>query len=230
MSKVTAPLLSFGASGAIAKTQVYSSWKGRPYARRYVIPGNPRSNAQTLTRREFNYLQLLVKYGTPGMLAALGAYADVLRITTANAIQRASLSRLRANKDVLPSELYDNTDLLLSPGARGAPGIPVAVITPSTDTLTVAVDDIVLPTGWTGTPVVWAAATKVWTGADYTAVPDTATIVEGSDASPTMGAYSIALAGLDGGDDYVVNTWAVFTRPDGRLAYSLADVQVATPS
>lgn len=228
MSRVTAPLLSFGASGQVAKTQVYSTWKGRPYVRRYVIPGNPRSDGQRLTRAEFSYLQKLVKFGTPGVLAALGAYADVLRITTANAIQRASLSRLRANKGTEMAPIYDNSDLLLSPGARGAPGIPAADITPGDTDASVEVTGIVLPTGWTGVPVVWSAAVPAWTGDDYTAVPETVAIFEGSDTTPTMGVYTVAITGLTAETDYVVNTWAVFTRPDGQFAWSLADVQAMT--
>jgi len=46
MSKLTAPLLSFSASGQIAKTMVASTWKGIPYMRKYVIPANPQTDAQ----------------------------------------------------------------------------------------------------------------------------------------------------------------------------------------
>ena len=49
MAKVTAPLLSFGGLGTIGKVAVYSKWKGRPYVRQYVIPGNPKTAGQTLT-------------------------------------------------------------------------------------------------------------------------------------------------------------------------------------
>ncbi|HWN10115.1 MAG TPA: hypothetical protein VNO50_12765 [Pyrinomonadaceae bacterium] len=50
MTKIDAGLLSFGASGTIGKTMTFSSWKGRPYVRRRVIPSNPRTGGQTGVR------------------------------------------------------------------------------------------------------------------------------------------------------------------------------------
>jgi len=43
MSKLTGPLLSFGARGQIGKAMVTSTWKGVPYARQYVVPANPQT-------------------------------------------------------------------------------------------------------------------------------------------------------------------------------------------
>lgn len=50
MSRVTAPLLSFTASGKLADTLVASTWKGIPYMRKYVVPSNPQTTAQTTQR------------------------------------------------------------------------------------------------------------------------------------------------------------------------------------
>ena len=50
MAKLKAPLLSFGASGAIAKAVVYFPWKGLNVAREYVIPSNPKTTPQTTQR------------------------------------------------------------------------------------------------------------------------------------------------------------------------------------
>ena len=50
MAKLTAPLFSFSASGAIAKSIVYFGWKGLNVARKYVIPANPKSDAQVIQR------------------------------------------------------------------------------------------------------------------------------------------------------------------------------------
>lgn len=50
MSKLTAPLLSFSASGQIAKTMVAATWKGIPYMRKYVVPANPKTAAQITQR------------------------------------------------------------------------------------------------------------------------------------------------------------------------------------
>src|SRR3546814_4148752 len=61
MAKTTAPLLSFGADGQIAKTMVYSKWKGIPYVRRHVVPANPQTVAQQLTRTTFSKLREMWK-------------------------------------------------------------------------------------------------------------------------------------------------------------------------
>lgn len=50
MAKVKAPLLSFSASGQIAKTQVYFPWKGINAVRKHVVPTNPKSTAQVEQR------------------------------------------------------------------------------------------------------------------------------------------------------------------------------------
>lgn len=50
MAKVVAPLFGFSASGAIAKTIIYMSWKGINDVRQYVIPANPQSTDQTAQR------------------------------------------------------------------------------------------------------------------------------------------------------------------------------------
>jgi len=50
MAKVDAGALSFGASGTIGGTMTFSSWKGRPYVRRRVIPSNPKSGGQVGVR------------------------------------------------------------------------------------------------------------------------------------------------------------------------------------
>lgn len=50
MAKLKAPLLSFGASGAIAKTMVFFPWKGINAVRQYVVPANPKTTAQNIQR------------------------------------------------------------------------------------------------------------------------------------------------------------------------------------
>lgn len=53
MAIVRTPLLSFGASGKLAKTLVFFGWKGLDVAREYVVPTNPRTAAQTTQRTLF---------------------------------------------------------------------------------------------------------------------------------------------------------------------------------
>ena len=50
MAKVKAPLMSLGASGAIAKTLVFFPWKGIDAVREYVIPANPKTTPQNNQR------------------------------------------------------------------------------------------------------------------------------------------------------------------------------------
>lgn len=50
MAKVKGPLFSLEASGALAKTIVFSIWKGRPYVRELVNPSNPSSAGQVAIR------------------------------------------------------------------------------------------------------------------------------------------------------------------------------------
>jgi len=53
MAKLNGPLFSLGASGAIAKTLVYFPWKGINSVRRWLVPANPQSAAQTTQRGYF---------------------------------------------------------------------------------------------------------------------------------------------------------------------------------
>lgn len=56
MARVQGPLHSDGASGSIAGQLTFSSWKGRQYVRRLVIPSNPRSATQTAFRAMMKFL------------------------------------------------------------------------------------------------------------------------------------------------------------------------------
>lgn len=56
MVKVTAPMMSLGASGTLGNAITFASWKGRPYVRERVIPSNPKSDAQTGRRALFRFL------------------------------------------------------------------------------------------------------------------------------------------------------------------------------
>ncbi len=56
MVKLQGPMFSLAASGTIADTVTFSTWKGRPYARERVIPSNPKSGAQVGRRSMFTFL------------------------------------------------------------------------------------------------------------------------------------------------------------------------------
>lgn len=50
MAKVTAPLFGFSASGKIADSLVFMKWKGIATVRKFLIPANPKTAAQTTQR------------------------------------------------------------------------------------------------------------------------------------------------------------------------------------
>jgi hypothetical protein len=53
MAKLVAPLFSFSARGQLAKTLVYSGWKGIDDVRSYVVPANPQTAGQQEQRSFF---------------------------------------------------------------------------------------------------------------------------------------------------------------------------------
>lgn len=54
MAKVTGPLMSLEASGTIGNALTFSRWVGRPYVRRYTVPGNPQTLGQETHRNRFS--------------------------------------------------------------------------------------------------------------------------------------------------------------------------------
>lgn len=53
MSKVTGPLFSMDASGALGDAIVFSKWKGIAYVRAFAIPSNPQTVKQVNLRNAF---------------------------------------------------------------------------------------------------------------------------------------------------------------------------------
>lgn len=214
MSRTTAPLLSFGASGQIAKTQVYSKWKGRPYVRRYVIPANPQTAEQTKTRSAFAFLQHVWQFAPANLIAAYDAYASGQVMTGRNAFGKANIGTLREASDL---------DLLLfSPGAKGGfAATSIAAASGSTQ-LTVTLGAPAIPSGWSIDKAV-AVAIKDQdpnTGVDYA-------MFVATDASAP---YAPVITGLTNGVLYQVGGWFEFTRPDGFTAYGRSINDQETPA
>jgi hypothetical protein len=204
MAKTTAPLLSFSASGQIAKTQVYSKWKGRSYVRRYVTPANPRSVDQTLTRDTFSWLQAVFKLAPPLAIDPWNLFAKGKVLTPRNAFTSKNLSLLRTASDL--------TDFVFSPGALGGPPPATVVPTGGAGEVTIVVTaPATVPTGWTLTSAIGAAIGQQdpQSGVEYA-------IHAGEDLTTP---YSIVLAGLAPGV-YWCGGWLKWTRPDGLFAYS----------
>ena len=100
MAKTTAPLLSFDASGAIGKSMVFAKWRGVGYSRRYVIPGNPQTTGQVLTRDIFANQGLLWKTGGPLMRAPWERFAVGQPFLGRNRYIGNNISVLRGESDM----------------------------------------------------------------------------------------------------------------------------------
>jgi len=204
MATVTAPLLSFGASGQVAKSQVYSTWKGRPYVRRHVVPSNPQTAEQTLTRNAFTWLQQVYKFAPSVVTDAWAAYIAGRVMTGRNAFTKANLPLLRTASDL--------GDMVLSPGALG--GMPPATftVTPGNNQLTLAGTlPADVPSGWVDPVFVFAAIKDQdpQSDVDYTITY----------ATDNASAFSQILALADA-TLYQCFAFIKWTRPDGRFAYS----------
>lgn len=214
MPKTTAPLLSFDARGQIAKSMVYSSWRGRPYVRRYVTPSNPQSAEQTITRNAFSFLQAIYKLAPPIAVAPWDAYIKGKPLTGRNAFTKFNLPVLRGEADL--------ANMVFSPGALG--GLPpVSVVaTPGADLITVTcAAPSPVPSGWTVT----AAQAACIADQD----PDTGvltTVVANQDLTDP---YSFTLTNLDEVLHYV-GVWLKWLRSDGLVAYSPSVLVSATPT
>lgn len=208
MAKVIAPLLSFEGSGQIAKTQVYSTWKGIPYVRRYTQPANPRSTGQVTTRTAFSWLNFTWRTA-PG---------DFTAPWRAAVVGKPLIDRNLWIKQNLPiiREAADLTGMVFSPGARG--GISSAItITPGNDQLTFAGSDPApLPAGWTVVALVGAAIKQQ--------DPQTDGFYEVFTVTDLSSPYSVVMSGLESVTDYVAAGWWVYQRSASLtdLAYSAA--------
>lgn len=214
MAKTVAPLLSFSAGGQIAKTQVYATWKGRPYVRRYVSPANPNTVEQQATRSAFKWLMNVWKFFPGSATASWVAYANGFRITDRNAFAKANVSALR--------EATDLTDFVISPAA--ASGIIAAGmnLTAGSGSITVELIAPVLPVGWT---IVSAFAAAI-----RNQDPNTEAFYEVTAGADATSPYSIALTGLTATEEYVVGGWFQFMKPDGSFAYGRSLQDTATPT
>jgi len=212
MPKTTAPLLSFDARGQIGKAQVYSSWKGRNYARRYTVPSNPQTSEQTITRNCFSFLQSVYKVAPPLFTAAWQAYVKGKVLTERNAFTKFNLPVLRGEADL--------TNFIFSPGALG--GLPPASVTPTpgAGTLSLAITaPSVLPTDWTIQAAVGAAIRDQ--------DPDTGVLFNIEAGEDLTAAYVVAFAGLAAAD-WAWGAWLRWVRPDGLIAYSPALTGIST--
>lgn len=208
MAKTTAPLLGFGASGAIGKTQVYAKWRGVAYARRYVVPSNPNSLSQQATRGVFKWLAATFKLLDPAVQAVFFLGAKGRPLTDRNLYTSANLSALRGT-DMSPA-----TDLsggVMSPGVNGGLVAAAVAVTDATGHIaSVAMTAPALPAGWTIT----AAQAVAFKQQDANTDVFYTSYFAADTSSPYSPQISTGAAGT-----YAVFAWFKFAKPDGSVAY-----------
>lgn len=213
MAIVTAPLLGFGASGAIGKTQVYAKWKGRPYARRYVIPADPNTTDQQETRSVFAWASNVWKLAPSLFQDPWNTFAKGKVLTGRNAMMGSAVKTLRGQATLAL--------MVFSPGAAGGLAATGMTVTPGSGSLTVAVTVPDPPTGWTLTSVTAAAI--------LSGDPETLTTYQVVAGTDTATPFSIVLSGLTAAL-YEVGAWPVWAKPDGTVAYGPSITTTSTPS
>lgn len=214
MARTTAPLLSFEAAGQIAKTQVYSKWKGRSYVRRYTVPSNPKSLEQTKTRSLFKWLSDVWRYMPAAATSAWKLYANNLQITDRNAFNHVNLGPMRGDTTTV--------HFLASPSANG--GIAAAGISTAAGSgqISVTLTAPSLPTGWT---IVAAHAIALKEQDPQTTTPGA--VGYGTDATSP---YVCVITGLTASTLYRVGGWFEYLRADGSPAFGQALMTTATPT
>lgn len=217
MAKLTGPLLSFGADGQIGKTMVIGSWRGINYARQYVIPANPRTQAQQANRTRFALLREMWKLAPAALRAPWDAFATGRPFLPFNKF-------VGENNRLLNGEA-DFSMAIMSPGARG--GLPpISVVAAAgaqagevTITVTGPAD---LPEGWSIVHVAAAAFPE----------QDPVGLFEGPlKAAASVDAETpVTLDGFAGVTSVACFGWVVYEKPDGRLAYSTSLYDATAPA
>lgn len=207
MAKTTAALLSFEGSGQVAKTLVYARWRGVQYARRHVVPANPRTTAQTLVRNTFAALREMWKLAPALVVAPWDEFARGRPFTGMNKFVGENLRVVRGELDM--------NNFIGSPGARGGPPpVSVTAVTgANAGEVSVTIVAPASPPGWAVTQAVACAFP------DF--VPDSifsGPFVAGFDAATP---FVIVLAGLPAGVNCQVAGWLQWEKPDGSVAYSV---------
>jgi hypothetical protein len=213
MAKSQSPLFGIDASGAIGDTVVYGKWKGIKYARRYVVPANPRTAEQMKTRDVFSFLNQLWVVAPSLLKEPFAAYASGKPLTDRNAFIQQNIPNLR--------EATDLSAFVASPGVMGGFPLTSLTATPGTDSVTAEAGVPSLPSGWTVDHVAFIILSdqdphEGWAGV----------ILAQSD---TTAPYSVTFTDLSEGD-YRVTAYARYTRPDGKQAYSPSRIVGVTVS
>lgn len=205
MAKTVAPLLSLGAGGSIAKTVVFSKWRGIPYVRQHVIPANPNSTAQQATRNVFRTMTEMWKLMPTLGVSPWDAFATGRPFLGRNAYIGQNVGTMRGEVD---------QDLAVgSPGAKGGlPPTNMALTTVAGGGIEADLSVPALPTGWTIT----TGTLLVWPDQDP-AIAFVGPFAADSDVVPA----ALAITGL-ATVNHQCRGWLVWAKPDASVAYSVA--------
>ena len=214
MTKLTGPLLSLGASGTIGDTITYSSWKGIDYARQRVIPANPNTAEQQITRNTFATLREMWKLNGSFGRDPWTLFAQGRKFLNLNAYVGENMRVVRAEAD------FQN--FIGSPGAKG--GLPLVsaagVSGAASGEIDVSCVEPVLPSGW----AITRAAAAAFPDQDP-AVIFSGPLVEGEDlATP----FVVTLGGLGSAVLCVFAIWLEYTKPNTDRAFSVGITGTAT--
>lgn len=212
MAKTTAPLLSFEAAGQIGNSLVFSKWKGRSYARRYVVPANPRTAAQVVIRNTFQWLQKIYPFLPAGSTGAWQLYADNSRFTQRNGFTKINQPIIRSETDL--------SNILLSTAAGGGLAAAGATFTAASGAIEVAIAEPTMPAGWTISNAHAVALENV--------NPQTGAIPDVGSAEDATDPHEPDVTGLLPATEYVINAWFEYLKPDGSTAYGTPERAVVT--
>lgn len=95
MAKLSGPCFSLDASGKLGDTVVFSKWKGRNYARKWLKPSNPQSSGQTGIRSMFGMLAAAWGALAANVKSTWDALAVSLNVSSFNAYMKVNMTRWR---------------------------------------------------------------------------------------------------------------------------------------
>lgn len=160
MVLVKSPMMSLSASGQLARSVVFSTWKGRALVRKLVKPTNPKSGLQVGMRSGLKFQSQIYKTIGATPQANWKALYKTAKITPLNSMLKTNQVRVRQGLGLIK-------DPALAAGAvEAAPtGAAVASLPKS---LTLTWTDSVGANDWC--TVIWGSITNAFT-------PSTATVV-----------------------------------------------------
>jgi hypothetical protein len=163
--------MSIAASGSIGKSIVFSSWKGRAYARQLVTPSNPQTAGQKSVRAMLKFLAQSWAALTAGNKATWNLIAADSSISPFNAYVKYALNRWSHFKG--PTKAYPAAD------ASTPAGAPTTTVTAAVRELSLSIAD--------GSPVsTWGFVIHRSTTTGFTPSRATAVICRIKTATPTV--------------------------------------------